>query len=140
MVAVASVALLASCGSSSKTPAQTASPTTATTATTATTLPAGVAPTTALATGASTATVVESPSTLNATDSTSMFVHTQSAACNADLTIMLNAVAEYLTLNGGTEVTEAQLVQAGLIKAESTLHDVAAGGTVVASPAGGCVS
>ena len=138
VAAVAAVALLAGCGSTTtKTPAQTAAPTIPTTVTT---LPAGAETTTLAPSGASTTTVAASASTLNATDSTSMFVHTQSAACNTDLNIMLNAVTAYLTLNGGTEVTEAQLVQAGLITAESRLHDVAAGGTVVPSPAGGCAS
>jgi hypothetical protein len=78
--------------------------------------------------------------TLNATDSSSFFAHTEAAACGTDLQTMETAVSAYLAINGGTDVTEAQLVTAGLLRTESTLHDIGPAGAVIPAPGGGCAS
>lgn len=91
---------------------------------------------------ATTGTKPISPATsVNATSSTGgAFGGTHSAACDTDLTAVQTAVEAYFAINGGQDVTEAQLVQAGLLRQESTLHDIGPQGTVVASPTGGCAS
>lgn len=91
---------------------------------------------------ATTGTKPISPATsVNATSSTGgAFGGTHSAACDTDLTAVQTAVEAYFAINGGQDVTEAQLVQAGLLGQESTLHDIGPQGTVVASPTGGCAS
>ena len=73
------------------------------------------------------------------TMSTGVFGNARSAACDTDLNQMEMVVDSYLALNGGTEVTEHELVQQGLLREESVLHDVGPGGTVIPSPNGGCV-
>ncbi len=119
----------------------------ATTATTSTTLTpttlTSTATTSTATTGtATTGTTPISPATsVNATSSTGgAFGGTHSAACDTDLTAVQTAVEAYFAINGGQDVTEAQLVQAGLLRQESTLHDIGPQGTVVASPTGGCAS
>ena len=79
---------------------------------------------------------VSSPVTM----STGMFGGAESAACATDLDQMETVVESYLALNGGNEVTEALLVQQGLLREESVLHDIGPGATVIPSPTGGCVS
>lgn len=81
-----------------------------------------------------------SPTSSPATVSTGVFGNTQSAACDTDLTLMETAVESYLVLNGGTEVTEAGLVEQGVVREPSTLHDIGPNATVVPSPTGGCAS
>lgn len=79
---------------------------------------------------------VSSPVTM----STGVFGGARSAACETDLDQMETVVDSYLALNGGTEVTESELVQQGLLREESVLHDIGPGATVIPSPGGGCVS
>ena len=74
------------------------------------------------------------------TMSTGAFGVARSAACDTDLNLMETVVESYLALNGGSEVTETQLVQQGLLREESVLHDIGPGATVIPSPTGGCVS
>ena len=74
------------------------------------------------------------------TQSTGFFGGAHSAACGTDLQMMEVAVDAYLALMGGTEATEAELVQQGLLREESVLHDIGPGATVIPSPTGGCVS
>ena len=81
-----------------------------------------------------------SPTSSPVTLSTGVFGNTQSAACATDLTLMETAVESYLVLNGGTEVTEAGLVEQGVVREPSALHDIGPNATVVPSPTGGCAS
>ena len=52
----------------------------------------------------------------------------QSSACAADAKTLEVAVESYFAQNGGTSVTEAQLVTAGLLRAESTTYNISADG------------
>ena len=90
----------------------------------------------------STATTPPPTSAVNSpvTMSTGVFGGARSAACETDLDQMETVVDSYLALNGGTEVTESELVQQGLLREESVLHDIGPGATVIPSPGGGCVS
>lgn len=74
------------------------------------------------------------------TMSTGLFGGAHSAACDTDLDLIETVVESYLALNGGSEVTEDQLVQQGLLREQSVLHDIGPGATVIPSPTGGCVS
>ncbi len=87
---------------------------------------------------ATTATTI--PTSSAVTMSTGVFGVARSAACDTDLNLMETVVESYLALNGGSEVTETQLVQQGLLREESVLHDIGPGATVTPSPTGGCVS
>ena len=107
----------------------------AATTTTATTAP----PTTTATTTATTAPPTTTATSSAATMSTGFFGGAHSAACDTDLDLVQTAVESYLAINGGTEVTEAQLVQQGVMREESTLHDIGPGATVIPSPAGGCI-
>ena len=138
--------IIGGCSSDAKPAATTAAATTAA-ANTSTTLTRTATTSTALTgtakTGtATTGTTPISPATsVNAPSSTGgAFGGTHSAACDTDLTAVQTAVEAYFAINGGQDVTEAQLVQAGLLRQESTLHDIGPQGTVVASPTGGCAS
>jgi hypothetical protein len=91
---------------------------------------------TSTSTSASTTPATSSPATM----STGFFGGAHSAACETDLQQMQTTVESYLALNGGTEVTEAELVQQGLLREESVLHDIGPGATVIPSPTGGCLS
>lgn len=73
-----------------------------------------------------------------ATPGTGVFGSARSAACETDLQLLLTEVDAFLALNGGTEVTEDQLVAQGLARERSTLHDIGPGATVIPSPTGGC--
>ena len=128
--------IIGGCSSDAKPAATTAA------ATTSTTLTPTAKTSTAKTSTAPTGTTPISPATsVNATSSTGgAFGGTHSAACDTDLTAVQTAVEAYFAINGGQDVTEAQLVQAGLLGQESTLHDIGPQGTVVASPTGGCAS
>ena len=128
--------IIGGCSSDAKPAATTAA------ATTSTTLTPTTLTSTAKTSTATTGTTPISPATsVNATSSTGgAFGGTHSAACDTDLTAVQTAVEAYFAINGGQDVTEAQLVQAGLLGQESTLHDIGPQGTVVASPTGGCAS
>ena len=128
--------IIGGCSSDAKPAATTAA------ATTSTTLTPTTLTSTAKTSTATTGTATISPATsVNATSSTGgAFGGTHSAACDTDLTAVQTAVEAYFAINGGQDVTEAQLVQAGLLRQESTLHDIGPQGTVVASPTGGCAS
>ena len=128
--------IIGGCSSDAKPAATTAA------ATTSTTLTPTTLTSTAKTSTAPTGTTPISPATsVNATSSTGgAFGGTHSAACDTDLTAVQTAVEAYFAINGGQDVTEAQLVQAGLLGQESTLHDIGPQGTVVASPTGGCAS
>jgi hypothetical protein len=89
-------------------------------------------------TSTSTSTTQVAPSAQ--TQSTGFFGGAHSAACDTDLQMMETAVDAYLAFNGGTEATEAALVQQGLLREESVLHDIGPGATVIPSPTGGCLS
>lgn len=104
--------------------------------------PAAPAPTaTTAAAAAPTGAPAISPATsIGATLTTGAFGSTHSAACDTDLTALETAVEAYLAINGGQDVTEAQLVQAGLLREESTLHDIGLHGSVIPSSTGGCAS
>lgn len=69
---------------------------------------------------------------------TGAFGATQSAACETDLQLVETQVDAYLAINGGTDVTEAEIVAQGLGREPSTLHDIGPGGTVIPAPGGGC--
>ena len=128
--------IIGGCSSDAKPAATTAAATTSTTLT-PTTL-TGTATTSTATTGT---TPISPATSVNATSSTGgAFGGTHSAACDTDLTAVQTAVEAYFAINGGQDVTEAQLVQAGLLGQESTLHDIGPQGTVVASPTGGCAS
>ena len=99
----------------------------------------GAATTTTTATTAATAPPTTTATSSAATMSTGFFGGAHSAACDTDLDLVQTAVESYLAINGGTEVTEAQLVQQGVMREESTLHDIGPGATVIPSPAGGCI-
>lgn len=128
--------IIGGCTSDAKPAATTAA------AKTSTTLTPTTLTSTAKTSTATTGTTPISPATsVNATSSTGgAFGGTHSAACDTDLTAVQTAVEAYFAINGGQDVTEAQLVQAGLLRQESTLHDIGPQGTVVASPTGGCAS
>ena len=123
--------IIGGCSSDAKPAATTAAATTSTTLT----------PTTLTGTATTGTTPISPATSVNATSSTGgAFGGTHSAACDTDLTAVQTAVEAYFAINGGQDVTEAQLVQAGLLGQESTLHDIGPQGTVVASPTGGCAS
>ena len=62
----------------------------------------------------------------------------QKSACAADSKTLEVAVESYFAQNGGTTVSEAGLVTAGLLRAQSTTYDVASDGTVSATAGGKC--
>jgi hypothetical protein len=52
--------------------------------------------------------------------------------------ILQSAIESYLAMNGEVEVTEQDLVDAGLLSEQSQLYDIGPGHTVVAGPGSGC--
>ncbi len=67
------------------------------------------------------------------------FAGADNAACVADQQAVQLAVESYLTLNGGTEAVEADVVAAGLLREQSPLHDIAAGALVIPAPGSPCL-
>ena len=62
----------------------------------------------------------------------------QSLGCSSDLDTMETAIEAFFAFNGQYPNSEADLVQGGLISAESKFHDIGPDGTVVPSPSSGC--
>jgi hypothetical protein len=72
------------------------------------------------------------------TEGTGVLGSSKTAACDLDLRALEAAVEVQAAMTGDVPVTESALVTAGLITAESVLHDIGPGNVVVASAAGGC--
>lgn len=60
------------------------------------------------------------------------------AACQVDRATLESAIEVYAALVGTPPASEDDLVGERLIREPSPLHDIAAGGTVVAAPASPC--
>lgn len=58
--------------------------------------------------------------------------------CDGDLAKLKRAIAQFGATAGRPPASEAELIAAGLLTAESTVYDVAADGTPVAVPGSGC--
>jgi len=66
--------------------------------------------------------------------------NSQENSCNTDYRTMEVAVEAYFAQEGGSTVSEAALVSAGLLRAESDNSNVAADGTVTAEATSECVN
>ena len=70
---------------------------------------------------------------------TGTFGSAKAAACDTDYTVFSSALELYLTMNGESQATEQAMIDAGVLREESVLHDIGPGNTVVPSPSGGCL-
>lgn len=71
---------------------------------------------------------------------TGTFGGAAAAACDSERLTLEIGVEAYIALNGAGELTETELVTAGLLRQESVLFDIAAGNAVVPSASGGCTN
>src|SRR3954451_6408709 len=73
------------------------------------------------------------------TPGTGFFGGAKSSACDTDYAVFSAALELYLTMNGDAQATEPAMIEAGVLREESVLHDVGPGNVVVPSPDGACL-